>query len=163
MSTTAHADERAFRDAVAGFVRGDFSASEPLFVDRPPASPDRPPRVCQLIEWFDQGRFHDAPVALAEAFTCACFLGYTKVAAYLLERGVDPTAGIGTGLNAFHWAANRGRLDTVRFLLEHEVPLDTRNMYGGTVLGCAKWSAVHEPKPSHQEIIAVLEKAGATQ
>lgn len=159
MITQPHADERKFRDAVAGFVRGDFSASEPLFVERP----DHPSRVCQVIEWFDQGRFHDAPVALAEAFTCACFLGYTKVAAYLLEHGVDPTAGIGTGLNAFHWAANRGQLETVRFLLAHKVPLNTRNMYGGTVLGCAKWSAVNEPKPAHKEIIALLEKAGATE
>jgi len=34
-------------------------------------------------------------------------------------------------------------------------------MYGGTVLGCAVWSAIHEPKADHLLIIEALIEAGA--
>jgi hypothetical protein len=34
-------------------------------------------------------------------------------------------------------------------------------MYGGTVLGCAVWSAVYEPRPDHAPIIEALLEAGA--
>ena len=95
------------------------------------------------------------------SITCACFLGATEVALYLLNQGVDPDAGIDTGLNAFHWAANRGQLTTVRLLIERRAPLETRSMYDGTVLGSAVWAAVHEAKPDHLAIIEALLEAGA--
>jgi ankyrin repeat protein len=79
----------------------------------------------------------------------------------LLDRGVDPAAGFGTGMAAFHCAANRGNLDTVKLLIERGAPLEQKNMYDGTVLNCTLWSAVHEPRASHAEIIAELVKAGA--
>jgi hypothetical protein len=34
-------------------------------------------------------------------------------------------------------------------------------MYGGTVLGTAIWSAFHEPRPDHLQIIEELLHAGA--
>jgi hypothetical protein len=34
-------------------------------------------------------------------------------------------------------------------------------MYGGNVLDTAVWSAIHEPRPTHREIIEELLKAGA--
>ena len=49
-----------------------------------------------------EGLFRSEPKALAEALTCACFLGRTSVAIYLLTHGIDPSGGAGTGLNAFH-------------------------------------------------------------
>jgi hypothetical protein len=64
-------------------------------------------------------------------------------------------------LNAFHWAANRGQVGTVKLLIRHGAPLEVRNSYGGTVLGCAVWSAVHEAKPQHPSIVEALLKAGA--
>ena len=98
---------------------------------------------------------------LADSSICACFLGQTEVAEYLLTKGLDPSGGAGTGLNALHWAVNRGQLETVRLLLRHQTPLETRSMYGGTVLGTAVWSAIHEPKPDHLRIIEALLAAGA--
>jgi ankyrin repeat protein len=83
------------------------------------------------------------------------------VVEYLLRKGVDPSGGIGTGLNAFHWAANRGQLKTIEILIRSGAPLETLNAYGGTVLGCTVWSAIHEPKPDHPPIIEALLKAGA--
>ena len=76
-------------------------------------------------------------------------------------RGVDPAAGTGTGLSAFHWAANRGNLDTVKLLIERKAPLEQKNMHGGTVLDCAVWSAINEPRVDHIAIIESLLAAGA--
>jgi ankyrin repeat protein len=98
---------------------------------------------------------------LAEAITCACWLGRTGVATYLLDRGVDPTAGNGTGLDALHWAANRGQLEAVRLLLARGASIGTRSMYGGTALGTAVWAAVHEPRVDQLAIIQALLDAGA--
>lgn len=64
-------------------------------------------------------------------------------------------------LNAIHWAANRGQLETVRLLIRHKVPLESRSMYGGTALGTAVWSAINEPRADHPTIIAELLTAGA--
>ena len=99
--------------------------------------------------------------ALAEALTCASFLGRITVAEYLLTSGVDPSAGAATGLDALHWAANRGQFETVRLLLRYNAPLESRNRYGGTVIAMAVWSAIHEPRPDHLRIIQELLKAGA--
>jgi ankyrin repeat protein len=146
-----------FREAVKGLNRGDFSGLEPLFMDQP--SPNR--RPCRIIEWFEQGLFLDEPSALAEAVTCACFLGCTGVADFLLTHGVDVLAGNGTGLNGFHWAVNRGQLKTVQLLIKRRSPLEIKNMYGGSVLGTAVWSFLNEPRTDHASIIQALIEAGA--
>ena len=75
--------------------------------------------------------------------------------------GGPVAAGAATGLDALHWAANRGQLDAVRLLIRRKAPLETRSMYGGTVLGTAVWSAVNEPRPDHLPIIDELLTAGA--
>lgn len=144
------APDPGFRETVEGLLAGDFSRLAPLF------SPEGSMRA-----WFDAGAFADQPAALEEAFTCACFLGCTRLVEHFLSKGLSPTGGARTGLNAVHWAANRGQLSTVELLLRHHAPLETKNSYGGTVLGCAVWSAVHEPKPDHLQIIEALLSAGA--
>jgi hypothetical protein len=116
---------------------------------------------CRIIEWYEPGLFADEPTVLHEALTCACFLGRTSVADYLLAQGVDPSAGANTGLDGFHWAANRGQLETVMLLIGRKAPLETRSMYGGTVLGTAVRSAINEPRADHIRIIAALIEAGA--
>jgi hypothetical protein len=144
-------------EAIDGLRRGDFSRLAPLF-DR---DPSRGQHECPIMQWYEAGLFGAEPSALAEAFTCACFNGRTEVARQLLAEGVDPVAGDGTGLNAFHWAVNRGHLETVKLLVERKLPLEQRNMYGGTVLGTAVWSAVNEPREGHVAIIEALIGAGA--
>ena len=146
-----------FRDAVRGLVAGDFSRLEPLFLDRPNVEQRR----CQIIEWYEADLFANEPKALDEALTCACFNGRAEVVDYLLAHGVKLHAGANTGLNGFHWAANRGQLDVVLLLIRWEAPLEPRSMYGGTVLGTAVWSAINEPRPNHIRIIEALIKAGA--
>ncbi len=154
MITPANQEDARFREAVQGLIRGDFSALEPLFVA---TTAERP----KILDWYDAGYFREEPAALDEALSCACFNGRTEVADYLLGRGVDPAHGAGTGMNAFHWAVNRGKFDAVRLLLRYNAPLEARNMYGGTVLGAVVWAALHESKPDHLAIMEVLLAAGA--
>jgi len=144
-----------FPEAVRGLLAGDFSRLAPLFEDPPDGSP------CPIIKWDEAGLFVTEPKALEEAFTCACFLGRTKVVEHLLARGVNSSGGINTGLNAFHWAANRGQLEVVEILIRNRTPLETRNSYGGTILGCTVWSAINEPRTDHFRIIEALLAAGA--
>lgn len=150
-------NEVVFQDALAGLLAGGFSRLAPLFANDAPEAGHR----CTIVEWYEQGLFANEPQALAEALTCACFLGCMTVAETLLNQGVDAEAGNGTGLNALHWAANRGQLECVRLLLEHQTPLETRNMYGGTVLAATVWAALHEPRADHLLIIETLLNAGA--
>lgn len=145
----------SFDEAVRGFLAGDFSRLAPLVETSSDGSP------CQVARWYDQGMFTAESAALAEAFSCACFNGYNDAVESLLARGVDPSGGMLTGLNEFHWAANRGQLRAVELLIEHRAPLEKRNSYGGTVLGAAVWAAVHEPKANHLAIIEALLAAGA--
>jgi hypothetical protein len=144
-----------FQEAVQGLMAGDFSRLAPLFETPSDDSP------CPVIKWYEDGLFSNEPKALEEAFTCACFNGCTQVAEYFLAAGVNPGGGASTGLNAFHWAANRGHLDVVEILIRNNASLETENSYGGTVLGCAVWSAIHEPKSYHLQIIESLLNAGA--
>jgi len=148
-------DDPVWRDALRGLEGGGFSRLEPLFA--PSADGDK----SRIVVWYEKGYFDGEPKALAEALTCACFLGRTGVAEFLLNEGVDPGARMGTGLSAFHWAANRGNLDTVKLLIERKAPLEQRNMYDGTVLGCTVWSALNEPRFDHIAIIEALLTAGA--
>ena len=66
-------DDLLFRDAVQGLVSGDFSRLEPLFTGEAG-------RRRRIVHWHEEGRFGAEPKALAEALTCACFLGCTDVA-----------------------------------------------------------------------------------
>ena len=143
-----------FRYAVAAMVRGDFSALEEAV-----GGPEE--FDASIVEWYEKGYFTDEPETLAEVFSAACMLGHPRAAAFLLDRGADPAAGIRTGLNGFHYAASSGRLEVVKLLIARKAPMEIRNMYGGTVLEQALWSAVNEHRESHGAIIEALIEAGA--
>jgi ankyrin repeat protein len=139
--------------AVQHLLDGDFSFLEPQFRPQPGGVP--------VIRWHEAGAFAGHPDALAEAFTCACFLGADEVVDYLLARGVHPDGGDRTGMTALHWAANRGQVETVDKLVRAGASLERLNRFGGTVLGCAVWSLFNEPRHGQREIIVRLLRAGA--
>ena len=150
----SNAKPMLFQYAIAAMVRGDFSALETM-VGGPEKFHD------QIVEWYEEGYFADDQETLAEVFAAACMLGHAKTAEYLLDKGVDPYAGMKTGLSGFHYAASSGRLDVIELLIERQVPMEVKNMYRGTVFDQAMWSAVNEHTPDHVEIVERLIDAGA--
>lgn len=140
--------------AMTDLDKGNFSSLEAVLGG--PAGFDR-----HIVDWYEKGNFASEPEMLGEALTCACMLGRTETARYLLDNGVDPYAGMKTWLAGPHYAVSGGHLEIVKMLVEKNVPLDVENLYGGTMLGQALWSAVNEHKTSHAEIIEALIDAGA--
>lgn len=99
---------------------------------------------------------------LYSAFRYACAGGHKNVVEFLLTKGVDLAYGAGDGQTPLHWAVIFGQLEMVKLLLEYNPPLESRNMYGGTVLGQTMWSAAHGGDPKlYTEIIETLIAAGA--
>ena len=148
--------DATFTDALEGLHRGDFSRLERLFDERSGRA-----GTPQIVEWHGQGRFRDQPKALAEALTCASFLGHTAVAEYLLKHGVNPSGRAGTGLDALHWAGpiadswKRCGSSSAQRLRS------TREARMAAQLGTAIWSAINEPRRDHLQIIEELLNAGA--
>ncbi len=137
-----------FRDAVHHLDAGNYSLLEGL-LDRHKSS------LMDLLVAAGEPK-----VPMEQAFTWACMLGRTSDVEFLLDKGVDPLAGDNTGLNGFHYAASGGHLDVVKLLIEQKVPLEITNVYGGTVLGQAVWSACNERRADHVAIVEVLLEAG---
>jgi ankyrin repeat protein len=142
-----------FRYAVAALWRGDFTALEQTI--------GRERFYSQIEGWFEKGYFADEPETFAEAFAASCWLGQTKAAGFLLDKGVDPYAGVRTGLSGFHWAASSGQLEIIKLLIERRVPMEVKGMYNNTVLGQALYSAANEHTDQHADIVKALLEAGA--
>jgi len=143
-----------FRYAIAVLWRGDYTG-----LKRAVGGPEI--FDGQIIEWLEAGYFADEPETMAEAFAAACMLGRDRAAAALLDNGVDPYAGMRSGLSGFHYAVSGGWRNVVELLIARDVPMEIKNTYGGTVLGQALWSAINEHMESHAAIIESLIEAGA--
>jgi ankyrin repeat protein len=149
--------EMSFDEAADGLRHGDFSRLAPLFGDaNRPDEADGP-----IMTWLSDGEFADEPDLLAEALTCACWLGQVGAAQRLLDAGADPAAGTATGMSALHWAANRGQRAAVELLLAHGAPMEQRSMYDATALETAVWSVLHEPRGDQLGAVRALLSAGA--
>ena len=98
---------------------------------------------------------------LQSAFRHACAWGRLNVVKFLLDKGID-FSGHRDGQTPLHCAAITGQLETIKFLLRQNPPLEAKNIYGGTVLGQTLWSAAHGGDPKvYAAIIKVLIDAGA--
>jgi ankyrin repeat protein len=101
-----------------------------------------------------------APMELG--FLWACEYGRSEVVDFLLNKGMDLSAQANTGLTGLHWAVVGGQLVTIKLLLERGAPLEARNVYGGTALGQALWSALNgDPAIHYLPVIEALIDAGA--
>ena len=102
------------------------------------------------------------PAQMNAGFLWACEYGRNSVIEFLLKNGADLRAGESTGMTGLHWAVVGGQLDTIQLLLERGAPLDAKNVYGGTALGQALWSAINgDPGIDYVPIIETLLDAGA--
>jgi ankyrin repeat protein len=84
---------------------------------------------------------------MVSGFLWACGYGRNDVLAFLLDKGFDLGARDAAGQTGLHWAAMNGNLGGVQLLLARGVPLEVKNVYGGTVLGQTLWSAAHAADP----------------
>ncbi len=117
-------------------------------------------RMEQVREILGRGGVEQSE--LNEALRYACAYGATAVAEFLLEKGADLADGPGDGQTAAHYAVIGGKLETLKMLLRHKPPLESKNTYGGTVLGQAMWSAAHGGNPDvFRDILQALLDAGA--
>lgn len=99
---------------------------------------------------------------LVSGFLWACAYGQNEVVEFLLNQGVDIAAQGDDGQTGLHWAVIGGQPETIKLLLERKAPLEAKNVYGGTVLGQALWSAAHDGDPDvYVRIIETLIAAGA--
>lgn len=114
-----------------------------------------------LVQSFVNGNTTDSQLQIDEAFIWACQFGQNSIAEFLLDQGVNPASQANIGQTGLHYAAHYGRLETVNMLIDRKAPLEVKNMYGGTVLGQALWSAYNEPRKDHLSIIETLIAAGA--
>lgn len=114
-------------------------------------------RVDLVEQWFATS----SAAKRQAAFDWACEYGRDPVVELLLGLGVD-VAGIGSsGLSGLHWAAVGGQLSTIDLLLRAGAPLELDNIYGGTPLGQAIWSATNQPEIDYAPTIRRLIDAGA--
>ena len=115
-------------------------------------------RVDDLIHCLLHGAFRSAN-ALVEAgvpvdnlFTAAG-LEQLPVMTRLLADGADINARYEGSTTALHAAAGNGRLEAVRWLLEHGADATLRNVWGGTPAGAARYFG-------HPEVAELIETWG---
>ncbi len=122
-------------------------------------------RLDLVKTFFDEdGRLKaSAPkTQLESGFMWACEYGRNNVVDFFLQRGMDLNAQADTGLTGLHWAVVGGQLATIKLLLERGAPLETKNVYGATVLGQGLWSAMNgDPGIDYGPVIEALIAAGA--
>ncbi len=116
--------------------------------------------------FFDEHGGLKANVTKAQmesGFLWACEYGRNSVVDLLLKKGLDLGTKANTGLTGLHWAVVGGQLETIKLLLERGAPLEALNVYGGTVLDQALWSAINgDPDIEYVPMIEMLIRAGAT-
>ena len=93
---------------------------------------------------------------LERGYLWACQFGHLDMVEHLLDRGVDVATADDTRMTGLHWAVHEGHRDIVELLLARGAPMDAVNVYGGTILGQARWSSVYHPRPAHPAIIERL-------
>jgi ankyrin repeat protein len=105
---------------------------------------------------------------MESGFLWACEFGRDKVIEFLLNKGVD-VATEAQGMTGLHLAIVGGHFGAIKLLLERRAPLELRNSYGGTALGCAMWAVNHSdpvyrwptPKADWAAIVQMLIASGA--
>lgn len=109
-------------------------------------------RLDLVREMAEQATERDLEKALIAA---AGVRGATDVVEYLLDQGVAVAAS--TGWTALHHATGSADLRTIELLVRRGAPLETRNMYGGTVLAQAIWYAFNGDPGRVREYAAVID------
>src|SRR5579872_639672 len=104
-----------------------------------------------------------ARAQMEQGFLWACQYGRTAVIERLLEKDADLLNRADDGQTAVHCAVIGAHLEIIKLLLARGASLERKNVYGGTALGQALWSAINGDAGSeYVPIIEMLIDAGAT-
>ena len=99
---------------------------------------------------------------IQSALGWAAEYGRVAVLEFLLKRGAEPGSPAHGGQTALHWAAVGGQAEAARILIRHGAALEIKNVYGGTPLDQAVWSALHDSLGiDYMPVIEALLAAGA--
>lgn len=99
---------------------------------------------------------------MEQGFLWACQYGRTAVVESLLEKGAGLLNRADNEQTALHCAVIGAHLDIIEVLLARGASLERKNVYGGTALGQALWSAINGDAGSdYVPIIETLIDAGA--
>lgn len=115
----------------------------------------RPEVPLNAPSWLHVGNDPKAHVALALVWGCK--FDRASVVTLLLAKGVNPRVADHDRMTALHWGAATGSIEIIDMLLEHDVDLETRNRWGGTVLDSTVFFAVHAPQQG-VDYLPVLER-----
>ncbi|EEQ35613.1 hypothetical protein McanMca71_002980 [Microsporum canis] len=149
---------------------------------------------CQLQAWllvYTPGQpkkdLFQPPDEPGKALHYACYLGLTRVAQYLLERGATVNCTTESGVTPLHQAAERGHIEVVNLLLRFDQSVNYSTRGGRTplhvacsrghagvveILLCAKadieskdadlWTPLYwAAEGRHEDIVQILLKQGA--
>ncbi len=129
-------------------------------------------RLDLVEEFFDlTGRLRPPATReqMTDGFTWACEFGHPLVVKFLLDKGMDLTAGVKHhGQTGLHWAAGGGHVETVRVLLERGAPVDAKDAtWEGTPLQWAFFGLMNPKTPPvdperYYTVMSILLSAGAT-
>jgi hypothetical protein len=86
--------------------------------------------------------------------------GRSNVVAHPAGEGSGPAPRNGSGRPRCIGAAIGGQAEAARILLDFHAPFEVKNSYGGTVLGQAVWSALHDRLGINDEILRRHSAAG---
>jgi hypothetical protein len=101
-------------------------------------------------------------VQMERGFLWACEFGRNATVEFLLQKGANIHNQANTGETGLHWAVIGAQLDTMKILLDRGASLEAKNVYGGTALGQALWSAMNGDNGiDYARIIEALLDAGA--
>jgi ankyrin repeat protein len=104
---------------------------------------------------------------LQSGFLYACGYGQTQVAAFLLDKGVDPNVANAERQTALHWDAYGPHVEIARLLLQHGANVNVRDAAGRTPLDWAEEGRASATDADDvrraREFVELLRHAGAVR
>jgi ankyrin repeat protein len=103
---------------------------------------------------------------IESAFLYACGYGSAAAVAFLLDRGIDPTARNEDGQTGLHWACRGPHIEVMKLLIQHGASVEVKDSrFHAMPIDMALWTWDNTPnwraRDRCYEAIAVLARAGA--
>jgi ankyrin repeat protein len=100
---------------------------------------------------------------LVSAWGYACMYGWTEIAEYMLQQGIDVDAQWYWGFTGLMWAVRYGHIETIKLILNQNPSLEIKNKFGATSIGTAMHFHTKAPEPGadYAAVMDLLLAAGS--